>query len=134
MEELFTNIILLTILIGGGKVLIFHVLGKARQEMAASVNVKTNNKMDHYKYIYSQDDIYKSMYFDTQQKFNRAMRNGQLSNEQIKFIEMYLRRELNNHSHFKNNANAIYSMLKSPLLDNSNYSYLNQVIGDFTHC
>lgn len=141
METMLENLVLLMIVLGGAKVLIFHLLGKARNEMAATViDNKTGklvsikpNKMDHYNYVYSQEEIYDSMYFEIQYKFKNYMQGGLLNNEQVKYVERYLRNELNDKGKYKNQAHAIYSMLKSPLLDNSVYSQLNTILEDFTH-
>lgn len=140
MEKMLTDLLLLIIVLGGAKVLLFHLLGKTKYEMAAVRDNKTGKivsigpKIDeHYKYIYSQNEIYGSMYPTIQSKFKLYMQSGALNSEQVKFIERYLRNELNDHKSYKNNAHAIYSMLKSPLLDNQIYQQIDTILEDFTH-
>lgn len=141
MEKMLENLVLLLIALGGAKVLIFYLMGKTKSEMAATViDCKTGKVAnlspaisDHYKYIYSQEEIYGSLYSDTQRMFNVAMKNGQLSSEQIRFIERYLRNELNvKEGKFKNNAHCIYSLMRSPILNNDHYHMIQKFILDFT--
>lgn len=119
------------LLIGGGKILIFYHLQKMKKNIATLG--PTFDKYNHYNYVYSQEEIYNSMYPKIQTKFKFYMQTSQLDGEQIKFLERYLRRELQDHGHYKNNAHAIYSMLKSPQLSNANYRQIDSILEDFTH-
>lgn len=132
MENLLGSLMFFMLLIGGGKILIFYHLQKMKKNIAIA-GQNSFDRYNHYNYVYSQEEIYNSMYPQIQSKFKFCIQTSQLDSEQIKFLERYLRRELQDHGHYKNNAHAIYSMLKSPQLSNSNYLQIERMLEDFTH-
>lgn len=132
LEKLFRLIVFYVLLIGCARILFF--MGKAemmhKEKKLAKKQVAST---EHYKYIYTQDEMDGSLYPLVRAEFNANMKRKRLSHDQIYYIESYLRKQLNDKRKFNNNAHAVYSMLKSPLLTNANYKYLQTVMRDFTN-
>lgn len=132
LEKLFRLIVFYVLLIGCARILFF--MGKAemmhKEKKLAKKQVAST---EHYKYIYTQDEMDGSLYPLVRAEFNANMKRKRLSYDQIYYIESYLRKQLNDKRKFNNNAHAVYSMLKSPLLTNANYKYLQTVMRDFTN-
>lgn len=132
LEKLFRLVVFYVLLIGCARILFF--MGKAemmhKEKKLAKKQVAST---EHYKYIYTQDEMDGSLYPLVRAEFNANMKRKRLSHDQIYYIESYLRKQLNDKRKFNNNAHAVYSMLKSPLLTNANYKYLQTVMRDFTN-
>lgn len=131
LEKLFRLVVFYVLLIGGARILFFF--GKAeRMHKEKKLAKKQVASTEHYKYIYTQDEMDGSLYPLIRAEFNANMKRKRLSHDQIYYIESYLRKQLNDKRKFNNNAHAVYSMLKSPLLTNVEYQYLQNVLRDFT--
>ena len=127
---LFTTIIIV------GRIIVYRAILQTKNKLYKGTDIKPTGE-DHLALIYSQDEQYDSIYYEVQYLFKNLMQKGVLSREQILFIKNYLRKELKDYSymykgHYKNDANEIYTLLKSPLLNNNNYEYIVNVLKDFT--
>lgn len=136
IENLIELMLLFVLIIGGGKILVHRAILQTKNKMYKENNIKS--EPDHIQLIYSQDEQYDSIYYEVQYLFKNLMKEGLLSREQILFIKNYLRQELKDYrhlytGHYKNDAQEIYTLLKSPLLDNSNYEYIIKVLKDFIY-
>ena len=131
LEKLFRLVVFYVLLIGGARILFF--MGKAeRMHKEKKLAKKQVASTEHYKYIYTQDEMDGSLYPLVRAEFNADMKKKRFTHDQIYYIETYLRKQLNDKRKFNNNAHAVYSMLKSPLLTNVEYQYLQNVMRDFT--
>lgn len=134
IEDLIELGLLFTVIIIGGRILVYRAMLQTRNKFFKGTNVKI--VPDHLALVYSQDEIEDSMYFEVQYLFKNLMQQGLLSREQILFIKNYLRKELKDYKHlyqghYKNDAQEIYTLLESPILDNQNYEYIARVLKDF---
>ena len=131
LEKLFRLAVFYVLLIAGARILFF--MGKTeRMHKERNIAKKQVASTEHYKYIYTQDEMDGSLYPLVRAEFNANMKKKRLTHDQIYYIESYLRKQLNDKRKFNNNAHAVYSMLKSPLLTNVEYQYLQNVLRDFT--
>lgn len=132
LEKLFRLVVFYVLLIGGARILFF--MGKAeRMHKEKKLAKKQVASTEHYKYIYTQNETGGSLYPLIRAEFNANMKRKRLSHDQIYYIETYLRKQLDDKRKFNNNAHSVYSMLKSPLLTNADYQYLQTVMRDFTN-
>jgi hypothetical protein len=86
----------------------------------------------------TQDDIVDSLYYEAKDLFNSSIKSSQLNREQILYIKYSLREFLKDYreyypNHYTNDAHEIYTLLKSPFLNNENYSSVIATIKYFTH-
>lgn len=135
VENLIELGILFTLITIVGKVIVYRAILQTKNTLYKKTNIKPT--ADHLALVYSQEEQYDSIYYEVQYLFKNLMQKGVLSREQILFIKNYLRQELKDYrhlytGHYKNDAQEIYTLLKSPLLNNSNYEYIVNVLKDFT--
>lgn len=139
MENIIGIILMFITITIGGKYIALRLYKQKLNPKLSAINIpeKEDEKTAHLKLVYRQEELYDTMYFETWALFRDLMKSKALSSEQVKFIKFYLKDQVKDYKYlyqrnYKNDANEIYTLLKSPLLDNSHYRYLVTVLKDFS--
>ncbi len=77
---------------------------------------------------YTRDEEIEEKYKELRDIFKYKLQHKEISRGQLIGIEKYLREQLNNKRKYKNNAHAIYSMLKQPNLTYDHISTIKNFI------
>lgn len=110
----------------------------ARKSYAEDI-IASNKRDDSITLTLTQEDIYKSLYPKTRDRFKACMAAGMLSRPQIMYVKQLLNDSLGTktkyyNQHYRNDAHEIYTKLKSPFLSNADFEkildFLNNVGGE----
>ncbi|MDI9216069.1 hypothetical protein [Clostridium tertium] len=134
--------ILLLIIIGVAsiKVLTFFVVNKIKSTPIRSFDAEEVIRCRHMNPIlykeyqkntiidYTRDNYVEEEYEVVRDLFKYKLQHKEISRGQIIGIENYLREQLKDKREYKNNAHAIYSMLKNPTLTTNHTSTIKKFL------
>jgi len=134
------KLILIALGIATIKVLAFYIINKTRTIPKRTLEAEEVIRCGHmnptlYKkqlentiIDYTRDEEIEKEYLELRDLFKTKLQSKEISRGQLIGIEKYLREQLNVKKNYKNNAHAIYSMLKLPTLTYNHISTIEKFL------